>query len=173
MEHLISKEFLAESKNRFESSFKRLFHCLDQLDEKQIWWKPNNQMNSIGILIKHISGNLRQWIVTQINNSEDHRNRPEEFRDDKKLTKEELVQLAKRINSDFLSAINTFNASRLNEPKRIQGYDITIMVAIFRALTHLEGHVGQIILLTRLQLGENYTILWQPKTEEQKSEVKS
>ena len=87
MEHLISKEFLTESKNRFERSFKRLFHCLDQLDEKQIWWKPNNQMNSIGILIKHISGNLRQWIVTQITNSEDHRNRSEEFRDDKKINK--------------------------------------------------------------------------------------
>jgi len=165
----ISKAFLEESKYRFESAFIRLYHCLEQINEKQIWWKPDSRMNSIGILIKHLCGNLRQWTVIQMNNSEDHRKRPEEFSDEKKLSKPELISLVKKINDDFIAAVNNFDPARLSEPKVIQGYNVTIMTAMYRSLTHLEGHVGQIILLTRLQLGEKYKIYSQPKAGELKA----
>lgn len=165
----LSKAFLEESKSRFESSFIRLNHCLEQIDEKQIWWKPDPRMNSIGILIKHLCGNLRQWTVIQMNNSEDHRNRPAEFIDETKLSKKDLLQLVKKINDDFFAAVNNFNPERLSERKVIQGYEVTILSALYRSLTHLEGHVGQIILLTRLQLGENYKIYSDAKAGELKA----
>lgn len=165
-------EFLRESENRFESSFKRLFHCLDQLDHGQIWWQPNDKMNSVGVLMKHICGNMRQWTITAINNSEDTRNRPQEFVSTSDLTKAELATLANSLKLEFLNSIKNLDASRLMEPKRIQGYDITLMTAIFRALTHLEGHVGQIVLLTRIQLGDRYKIFWTPQTDEQRAEFK-
>jgi hypothetical protein len=40
-------------------------------------------------------------------------------------------------------------------------------------LIHLEGHIGQIILLTRIQSGDNYKIFWTPQTSEQKAERNS
>ena len=173
MKYTLAKEFLNESKLRIESSIQRLYHCLDQLDEKRIWWQPNDKMNSIGILIKHICGNFRQWTITNINNEEDVRDRPEEFLNDSRITKGELQQLTSRLKSDFLTAINNLDSSRLTEPRRIQGYDVTLMSAIFRALTHLEGHIGQIILLTRIQSGDNYKIFWTPQTNEEKAVRKS
>lgn len=154
----LQKEFLAESIYRFQSSFVRLFHCLEQLNDDQIWWKPDKRMNSTGILIKHLCGNLRQWTIIQMNNSADERNRPEEFKDDLRISKKNLIEMLNRIKEDFISAVNNFKPERLNEPKVIQGYDVTVMTAIYRSLTHLEGHVGQIILLSRLQLGESYNI---------------
>jgi hypothetical protein len=172
MENKIAKEFIAECISQVESSFKRLFHCLNQLDEKQVWWRPNPKMNSTGVLVKHVCGNVRQWVITFINNSEDKRNRPEEFINDGNLTKAELTSLASATMSDFISAVSKLDYSRLSEQKRIQGYEITLMGAIFHAVTHLDGHVGQIILLTRIQLGEGYEVFWVPKTEEQKAAVK-
>ena len=155
------KAFLEESKYRLESSFMRLFHCLEQINENQVWWKPDEQMNSIGILIKHICGNLRQWTVIQMNSSRDFRNRDEEFKDEKRLTKEEVINLLKGIKEDFLSAADNFDPDRLGEIRLIQGFNVTILAAIYHSLTHLEGHVGQIILLTRMQLGNNYkTYSW-------------
>ncbi|HVO75160.1 MAG TPA: DUF1572 family protein [Ignavibacteriaceae bacterium] len=165
----LGKSFLEESKYRLESSFIRIFHCLDQLNERQIWWKPDERMNSAGILIKHICGNLKQWTIIQMNGSEDHRKRDEEFKDEKKLSKAELINLLKGINKDFISAAENFNPARLSEPKSIQGYKVTIMTAVFRSMTHLEGHVGQIIMLTRLQLGEQYKIYSQAKAGELKA----
>jgi uncharacterized damage-inducible protein DinB len=173
MENTVDKDFLNECKLRIESSFQRLYHCLDQLDEKKIWWQPNDKMNSIGILIKHICGSFRQWTITSINNEEDVRDRPEEFLNDTKIDKEELTQLTATLKSDFLTAIENLDASRLTEPRRIQGYNVTLMSALFRALIHLDGHIGQIILLTRIQSGNNYKIFWTPQTDEQKAERKS
>lgn len=172
MRNTTDKEFLSESKSRMSSSFQRLFHCLDQLDEKQIWWRPNDKMNSIGILITHICGSFRQWAITSINNEEDIRNRPEEFLNDSRITKTELIKLATKLKSDFEAAIDHLDTSRLTEQRRIQGYTVVLMSAIFRSLTHLEGHIGQIILLTRIQLGDNYKIFWIPQTNEQRAERK-
>ena len=173
MENTVAEDFLNECKLRIESSFQRIYHCLDQLDEKKIWWQPNDKMNSIGILIKHICGSFRQWAITSINNEEDVRHRPEEFLNDSKIDKEELTQLAATLKSDFLTVIENLDASRLTESRRIQGYNVTLMSALFRALIHLEGHIGQIILLTRIQSGDNYKIFWTPQTSEQKAERNS
>lgn len=172
MENKIAIEFINESGNRFDSSFSRLFHCLDQLNDEQIRWRPDNKMNSVAVLVKHICGSFRQWTITPINKTEDRRNRPAEFLNDDNFSKAEIISQAKKLKSDFSGALQNLDASRLAEPKRIQGNEVTLMSAIFRALTHLEGHVGQIIILTRIQLGDNYKVFWVPQTDEQKSEWK-
>jgi hypothetical protein len=172
MMNTVDKEFLNECKIRFDSSFQRLNHCLEQLDERQIWWRPNDKMNSIGALIRHICGSFRQWTVTPINNEEDVRDRPEEFLNNDKITRQDLIQLTAKLKADFLRAVNNLDSSRLVEQRRIQGSEVTLMSAVFRALTHLEGHVGQIILLTRIQLDDRYKIFWVPQTDEQRAERK-
>jgi hypothetical protein len=106
-----------------------------------------------------------------MNREEDRRNRPEEFSDDKKLTKEELIRLTAELKSDFVAAIDDLDPSRLTEQRRIQGYEVTLLRAIFRALTHLEGHIGQIVLLARIQT-DDYKIFWTPQTDEQRAERK-
>ncbi len=90
-----------------------------------------------------------------------------------KITKGELIQLATELKSDFVTAIDNLDPLRLIEQRRIQGYNVNLIRAIFRALTHLEGHIGQIILLTRIQLKDNYKIFWTPQTDEQRAEFKS
>src|SRR5450432_1449451 len=105
MKSEIAPEFIRESGNQFKDSFKRLFHCLHQLDDEQAWWRPNNKMNSVAVLVKHICGNMRQWTITAINNAEDKRNRPQEFVNDNSLTKSGLIALARNLESDFTNAI--------------------------------------------------------------------
>jgi uncharacterized damage-inducible protein DinB len=172
MDDKIAAEFINESSVRFDGSFNRLFHCLAQLNDEQIWRQPNENVNSIGVLVKHICGSFRQWTITPLNNAEDLRNRPEEFLNDDGITKSDLISLAEKLKSDFADAIGKLDAARLTEPRRIQGWELTLMTAIFRALTHLEGHVGQIVTLTRIELGNDYKIFWTPQTDEQKSERK-
>ncbi|HEX5111880.1 MAG TPA: DUF1572 family protein, partial [Saprospiraceae bacterium] len=38
--------------------------CLDKITNEQIWWRPNETSNSIGNLVLHLCGNVRQWIGT-------------------------------------------------------------------------------------------------------------
>jgi Protein of unknown function (DUF1572) len=65
------------------------------------------------------------------------------------------------------AALAGLDESRLLEPRRIQGFDETVLTAIWDSLTHLSGHTQEIIYVTRLQLGDEYRSFWTPSTPEQ------
>src|SRR5580692_5998442 len=57
----------------------RLLACLNELSVKEIWWRPNEASNSVGNLVLHLAGNVRQWIVSGLGGAEDRRQRDVEF----------------------------------------------------------------------------------------------
>ena len=61
-----------------ESSAK-IEHCVSQLEQEHVWWRPGEGHNSIGNLMLHLSGNLRQWAICSLGNLEDLRIRENEF----------------------------------------------------------------------------------------------
>ena len=63
----------------FEECLPRIEICLNKLSEEQVWWRPNKESNSIGNLILHLEGNVRQWILTGIGGEADNRKRDSEF----------------------------------------------------------------------------------------------
>ena len=83
---------IEESVKTIDNAFGRICHCVDQLTEEQFWYRENSNVNSIGIIIQHLSGNLRQWVLSGIGKQSDIRNRPLEFKDDDRLSKEEQMK---------------------------------------------------------------------------------
>ncbi|MCH8828451.1 MAG: DUF664 domain-containing protein [Planctomycetes bacterium] len=67
-------------------------HCVEQLSPEKIWWRPHESMNSIGNLILHLAGNVRQWIVAGIGETADVRNRPAEFSQRGPIPSADLLQ---------------------------------------------------------------------------------
>jgi hypothetical protein len=61
------------------SALGKINHCLGQLSDEQVWWRSQPSLNSIGNLILHLSGNLRQWLVAGLGDAKDVRDRPAEF----------------------------------------------------------------------------------------------
>ena len=74
----------------YDECLPRILQCLDQLDHEQVWWRPNENSNSIGNLVLHLCGNLRQWIFTGLGRNEDVRNRQQEFDEREMIPKDEL-----------------------------------------------------------------------------------
>ena len=62
-----------------EQYWPRLRTSVESLNEEQIWWRPNEASNSIGNLILHLNGNVRQWLISSFRQLEDRRDRPSEF----------------------------------------------------------------------------------------------
>ena len=167
---VFEKEFLNETNRRIDTAHERIIHCLSQLKEEHIWNRPNPSVNSIGIILQHLCGNLRQWIISGIGGAKDVRNRPLEFKDDAKLSKAELLANFEGILSNCKDAIDDFDPNKILQVRRIQGFDETALLAIYGTITHLEFHAGQILYQTRLLLGEQYTLSWVPQTREQGAE---
>jgi hypothetical protein len=76
----VSGLFLEFSRRKLlEEYWPRLQGCVVALTEKQVWWRPNEASNSIGNLLLHLNGNVRQWLIVSFNRVEDTRDRPTEF----------------------------------------------------------------------------------------------
>jgi hypothetical protein len=58
-------------------------------------------------------------------------------------------------------------ARKLLEARRIQGFNVTALAAIFSSVPHFRGHTQEIISITRLQLGDAYRFAWAPTKPEQ------
>ncbi len=61
----------AEAANEMTSALGKIKHCLGQLSDEQVWRRSQPSLNSIGNLILHLCGNLRQWIVAGLGGVED------------------------------------------------------------------------------------------------------
>lgn len=149
----------------------RVEHCLRQLTEEQVWWRPRPEMNAIGNLVLHICGNLRQWIISGLGGEPDRRNRPAEFAERGPIAVETLQSQLAACVARAEDVLRGLSPARWTSRVRIQGFDVTGAGALWHSVPHFRGHVQEIIHLTRVQLGPAYTFAWQPTTPEQGGEL--
>ena len=141
-------------------SHSRIMHCVSQLDESGIWWKPADGLNSIGNLLLHLAGNLRQWAVAGILMQPDHRDREREFQADGSHSGEQLTAELRRVVDAAIRVISDIPNDLLTARRTIQGFDVTVLSALMHTVSHFVGHTHQIVLLTRMQLGDEYRYHW-------------
>jgi hypothetical protein len=137
--------------------------CIDQLEESQIWYRPNPSSNAVGNLILHLVGNLRQWILGGIGGVPDTRNRPAEFSATSGQTKRDLRALLKETVEQCCGLMERVPVRKVLERKVIQGEEVTIASALIKVLTHFSLHVGQMQYIAKMLLADAYKESWKPK----------
>jgi len=163
----VAQAFLAESRRKLSACHERIRHCVDQLHDSQLWWRPHPSMNSIANLVLHLCGNLQQWILSGVSGVPDVRNRPREFAEQGPIPRETMLERLAEVIQGVDKVLAGASDTHLLQPRRIQGFDETGLSAILDSLSHLTGHTQEIICLTRLQLGDTYRFAWVPQTPEQ------
>jgi hypothetical protein len=159
---------VAEAANQeLDEALSRIEHCLRQLSDQQIWSRAQPELNSVGNLLLHLSGNMRQWLVAGLRGSEDQRNRPAEFSEQGPLPRERVLGGLRETVREAQAAMRTLTAVELLRVRRIQGFEITPLTAIFGSVPHFRGHTQEIIRMSREMLGDNYKFAWQPESKEQ------
>jgi len=156
-----------EAGSELREAQKKIQHCLNQLTDDQIWWRPDETQNSIGNLILHLCGNLRQWIISGLGGATDQRNRPREFAQRDPIAKADLLGQLEAVVSESINVLSTFPAAQWLRVRRIQGFEVTGLAAAFNTVPHFRGHTQEIIFRTRLLLGHKYEISWKPGSTEQ------
>jgi len=163
----IGSAFIRESKNRVEIARGRIDHCLDQLGDDDMWWTPGEGCNPIGVIIQHLLGNLRQWIVSGVGGEPDIRDRPREFEVEVRWRKAELQGGFNGMIDQVLEICSRLSPEELPKMRVIQGLNRSVLAAIYGTITHLELHAGQISYVTRLRLGSAYEEYQPPATKEE------
>lgn len=165
---LLAQSIANEACHLLEQSCIKIQHCLDQLEEHHVWAKVSNSPNSIGNLMLHLSGNLNQWAVSGIGPGIDNRDREIEFSTQGGLTKAELTQSLNSTVAEAVKVIQGCATERWLAPLNVQGFHVTAHAAVSHTSSHFVGHTHQIILLTRIQLGDQYKFHWSPNSDRDK-----
>ena len=114
-----------------------------------LWWRPHDGANSVGNLLLHLAGNVRQWVVSGIGGAPDVRQRDAEFLASGGHGGEELLMHLTEAVQAADAVLGTLTPSALSETRRIQGRDTTVFAAVYHVVEHFAGHTGQIILLAK------------------------
>jgi hypothetical protein len=163
----VTQAVVNEACHVFDYCVAKIRHCLDQLTEEQVWWRPSEEMNSIGNLILHLTGNVGQWIGTGLGGEPDIRNRPREFSERGQISKTVLLQRLETTVAKAEEFLSHATAEVMLSKRRIQGFNVTGWGVVFDCVPHFKGHTQEIVSLTRMQLGSNYRYHWRPKTPEE------
>ena len=121
------------------------------LTDEEIWWRPNEGSNSIGNLILHLAGNVRQWIVAGVGRQPNERNRQQEFDERSKIPKHELLARLKTVLAEADAVLANLQGGELKEALLIQGHDTTVIKAIYHVVEHFSMHTGQIQWIAKSQ----------------------
>lgn len=146
----IAQAFIAQSRRYLADEYPtKIQRCLDVLPASALWLRGDDASNSVGNLLLHLSGNIRQWIVSGVGGAPDARHRRGEFDARDGADSTGLMTGLRLAISDADAVIAALNSTRLLESRTIQGREVSVLDAVFHVVEHFSMHTGQIILLTK------------------------
>ena len=155
MESTPDRIFLDCSFRRLNQLVSRVDDCLGRLDDTQVWFRGGENQNAVGNLVLHLAGNVRQWIVSGVGGAPDVRERDAEFVARGGRGVDELRERLGATVREAAAVIAGVPPARLAERLRIQGYDVTVLEAIYHVVEHFAQHTGQIVFATKAATGED------------------
>lgn len=146
---LLAGDFLRVSRHQLDTRRRRIEACLDRLTDAQIWTRRHDVENAPGNLVLHLCGNVEQWVVGGVGGKAVTRDRDAEFARREPLPAAALAARLRAVLRAADAVLETLTPDDLARPRTIQGYDVTVLHAIYHVVEHFAEHTGQIIWATK------------------------
>jgi len=135
---------------RMEENTPRIFACLDELSENEIWKRPNLASNSTGNILLHLCGNIRQYIIACLGRQPDSRERDKEFTASGGFTKNELKEKLETTLKEAFEVMRHTREEELVKIYPVQGFRLSGIGILIHVTEHYSYHTGQVIFWTKL-----------------------
>ena len=146
----LSEDFTAQAVVRIQASMDKIQGCLKELDDTMFWAIPNENSNGVAQLLRHLQGNIGQYIISGLGGNPDLRDRPAEFDASTDADRETITSSFVEVARNAQDLIRAVPDSVLLERKRVQGFELSGLGIILHVVEHLSYHTGQIAYLTKL-----------------------
>ena len=158
------QEYLLIVRQQFKHFKERAEKAIQQLSVDELNWKPNEESNSIAIIIKHLSGNMHsRWVDFLTTDGEkSYRDRNNEFIDDFKA-KETIIQEWENGWKLLFNTINNLKVTDLHQTITLRQQPISVIQAIQTEVAHISYHLGQILYIGKQIKDKEWIILSIPK----------
>lgn len=145
----LTTEFINQSLHYLHLNTPRIAKCLNELSEEEVWKRPNEASNSVGNLILHLCGNIRQYIISGLGQQPDTRTRSVEFTVTAGFSKAELLDKLLETLRVADTVIRAVDEVSLLRERRVQGYTLTGLAVVTHVVEHYSYHTGQIAFWTK------------------------
>jgi len=143
--------FLERSRYYLATEYRiKIRAAVESLPKGALWSRPNAESNSVGNLLAHLTGNVRQWIVSGVGGAPDVRDRAGEFGARDGDDAAALLSALDAVLDEADRVLSRLTATDLAAVRRIQGRDVNVMEAVYHVVEHFAGHTYQIILVAKM-----------------------
>jgi uncharacterized damage-inducible protein DinB len=150
MAHQLTTSYLKDSIDLFRYYKKLAERAMAQCPDAGLFTTLDAESNSIAIIVKHVSGNMRsRWrdFLTTDGEKPD-RHRDTEFEEPPK-TRAELMELWERGWKYVFDALEPLTEADMTRTVTIRTEPHSVMQAINRQMAHYAHHIGQILFLAK------------------------
>ena len=140
----LTRELKANTIFRIDENLRMVQKSLQMVSEEDLWKRPNEMSNSIGIILVHLCGNITQYILSGLDGREDLRQREEEFARTGGYSKAMLVDKLNALLKEVKSVINSLPEEQLTRRYSVQGFDLSGAGILIHVVEHFSYHTGQI-----------------------------
>src|SRR5690349_11735229 len=129
--------FLKFSRHKMiDTYWPRMRSSVESLTDEQVWWRPNEASNSVGNLLLHLNGNIRQWLISSFRRLGDERNRPAEFSQRQLIPASALLATLGNTVSEAAEVLASLTEADLLQTLEIQGYTVSGLDAVYQVVEH-------------------------------------
>lgn len=147
--HALGQDFLQHAATKLAEDGVQIERCAALLDPAELWHRANDRCNSVGNLILHLTGNVRQWILSGLAGQPLERNRPAEFAERGPRAAAEIMAGLRQTVDGAVEVLRRLGTPALEARYCIQGYEVSGLVAVFHVVEHFATHTGQIVQMTK------------------------
>jgi hypothetical protein len=164
MPHQFTTSYIEESLTVFRQYKKMAEGAMAQLSDEQLFMALDGEMNSIALIVKHMTGNMRsRWTDFLTTDGE----KPDRDRDTEfvtpSATREALLDRWETGWKIVFAAIEPLTDADLTHIVTIRNEPHSVMQAINRQVAHYASHIGQIVFLAKHFAGPNWKTLSVPR----------
>jgi uncharacterized damage-inducible protein DinB len=123
--------------------------CLEALADDQLWWRPNENSNSVANLVVHLAGSNRYYLEHVIGGHPDERNREAEFAARGGQTNASLRQFWAASVASTKRVLEGLEPARLMETTDRSGKLTTFVQILLHVSHHNSVHMGQIVFIAK------------------------
>jgi uncharacterized damage-inducible protein DinB len=143
--------FIDRTRNHLLVEYRTKLHtAVHALPADKLWWRANDQSNSVGNLLLHLTGNVRQWIVGGVGGVSVTRDRAGEFSATTGPSADVLLAGLDAVLREVDGVLSRLAPADLVATRSIQGRDLTVLDALYHVVEHFSMHLGQIVLIAKL-----------------------
>jgi hypothetical protein len=170
----VTTSYLEDSLTVFRSYKKLCEQAMEQVKDEDLFTVLDGEANSIAIIVKHMTGNMRsRWTDFLTTDGEKaDRNRDGEFIEPP-ATREALLKSWEEGWAIVFQAVEPLSDADLGRTVTIREEAHSVMQAVNRQLTHYAYHAGQIVLLAKHFAREKWQSLSIPRNRAAESNLES